>query len=249
MRDIALKTLNLTKEFKRGIGSKPILSLQRLNLEVMRGEIFGYLGPNGAGKTTTFKILMGFIKPTEGRAWIFGRDIKDHRSRERVGFLPEQPYFHDHLRAEEFLKMHARLAGLSRREARERAAELLRLVGLERFRETRIGKFSRGMLQRIGIAQALVNDPDLLLLDEPMSGLDPIGRKQMRELILRLKSQGKTVIYSSHILSDVEAICDRVAILVGGKLIGQGKVEEVLGRERSDEIFVRRVGFWGGEAA
>lgn len=205
---VALKTVNLTKRFKAGFGSKPILSLHGLNLEVMEGEVFGYLGPNGAGKTTTFKILMGFIRPSSGEAWIFDRNIADPASRERIGFLPERPRFYDHLTAEELLRMHARLIGMPKKEAEGRIDRLLHAVGLEEFASTRIGKFSRGMLQRIGIAQALMNDPELLLLDEPMSGLDPIGRKWMRELILRLKSEGRTVIYSSHILSDVRTICD-----------------------------------------
>jgi ABC-2 type transport system ATP-binding protein len=247
--NVALKTVNLTKEFRRGIGSKPIVSLRGLNLEVMEGEIFGYLGPNGAGKTTTFKILMGFIRPSRGKAWIFGKEISDPSSREGVGFLPEQPYFYDHLTAEEFLRMHAQLVGIPKGEIKDRVEELLRMVGLERFKSTRIRRFSRGMLQRIGIAQALVNDPKLVLLDEPMSGLDPIGRRQMRELILRLKSEGRTVIYSSHILSDVETICDRVAILVRGELLGVGALEELLGEGELDEMFAQKVELWGGEAA
>lgn len=244
---VALKTVNLTKNFKAGFRSKPLFSLSELNLEVMEGEVFGYLGPNGAGKTTTFKILMGFIRPSGGEAWIFGKSIADPASREKVGFLPERPYFYDHLTAEELLRMHARLIGMPKKEAEHKINQLLTIVGLEGFRETRIRRFSRGMLQRMGIAQALINDPELVLLDEPMSGLDPIGRKWMRELILKLKSEGKTVIYSSHILSDVKAICDRIAILVKGKLLGVGRIEELLGDGDIEEAFARKVEMLGGD--
>jgi len=244
---VALKIANLTKILKAGFGSKPIFHLHELNLEVMEGEVFGYLGPNGAGKTTTFKILMGLMRPTGGEAWIFGESIANPISRRKVGFLPERPYFHDHLTAEELLRMHARLIGMSKKEAERKIDELLCLVGLEEFRSTRMRRFSRGMLQRIGIAQALINDPKLVLLDEPMSGLDPIGRKWMRELILRLKSEGRTVIYSSHILSDVKAICDRIAILLKGRLLGVGRIEELLGNGDIEESFARKVEMLGGE--
>jgi len=241
----ALRAVGLTKIYRNGPWSKPIVALRDLSLEVMEGEIFGILGPNGAGKTTTFKILMGFIKPTKGEAWIFDRRISDPLSRRGVGFLPESPYLPDHLTAEEFLRLHAELIGLPRREADKRIGELLEMVGLEEFASVRLKKFSRGMLQRIGIAQALIGDPQLVILDEPTSGLDPIGRKEMRELILRLKSEGKTVIYSSHILSDVESICDRVAILSKGRLLGVGRLEDVIGEGDLEEGFARMVK--GGE--
>lgn len=237
----AVRTVGLTKIYGNGFWSKPIVALQDLTIEVMEGEIFGILGPNGAGKTTTFKILTGLIKPTRGEAWIFGRKVSDPRSREGVGFLPESPYFPDHLTAEEFLRLHAGLIGLPGKEADKRIGELLEMVGLEGFSSVRLRRFSRGMLQRIGVAQALIGDPGLVILDEPTSGLDPIGRKEMRELILKLKSEGRTVIYSSHILSEVESICDRVAVLSKGRLLGAGEPREILGGGDLEEEFARMV--------
>ena len=242
----AVKTVNLTKRYKRGFRSKPVVALKGLNLEVIEGEIFGLLGPNGAGKTTLFKILMGFIRPSSGEAWIFDRKVSDPNSRRDVGFLPENLRLYGHLTAEEFLKLHAELIGMPKKEARRRIEELLELVGLREAASARLGRFSKGMAQRIGIAQALMSDPKLVLLDEPMSGLDPIGRRGMRNLILRLKSEGRTVIYSSHILPDVESICDRVAILSKGELLGVGRPDEVLGEGDLEESFARKV---GGEAA
>ncbi len=225
----AVKIVGLTKVFKSGVRRKRTVALDNLNLEVKEGEILGYLGPNGAGKTTTFKILMGLLRPTKGDAWLLGKNIKDISSREEVGFLPEQPYFYDYLTAWELLDLYGQFYNLSKRKRRTRVRELLELVGLQDAATIQLRKFSRGMLQRVGVAQALINDPKLILLDEPLSALDPIGRKQMRDIILRLKSEGKTVIYSSHILSDVEAICDRVAILSQGRLLGVGQLSELLG--------------------
>ena len=226
---LAVKIVGLTKVFKSGIRQRRTIALNSLTLEVKEGEILGYLGPNGAGKTTTFKILLGLIRPTEGEAWLLGRNIRDVISREGVGFLPEQPYFYDYLTAREFLDFYGQLYNLSKKERRRRVTELLELVGLQNVASTHLRKFSRGMLQRIGVAQALINEPQLIFLDEPMVSLDPIGRKQMRDIILRLKSEGKTVIYSSHILSDVEAICDRVAILSRGRLLGVEQPDVLLG--------------------
>ncbi|MBC8234587.1 ABC transporter ATP-binding protein [bacterium] len=225
----AVKIVELTKVFKSSIRQKRTMALNGLNLEVKEGEILGYLGPNGAGKTTTFKILLGLLRPTKGEAWLLGKNIKDISSREEVGFLPEQPYFYDYLTAREFLDLYGQLYNLSKQARRARVNELLELVGLQNAASTQLRKFSRGMLQRIGVAQALINEPKLLFLDEPMAALDPIGRKQMRDIILRLKSEGKTVLYSSHILSDVEAISDRVAILSQGKLLGVGQLDNLLG--------------------
>lgn len=235
----AVKIVELTKVFKSGIRQRRTVALDSLSLEVEEGEIFGYLGPNGAGKTTTFKVLVGLLRPTSGEAWLLGNNISDISSRREIGFLPEQPYFYDYLTAREFLDFYCQLYNLSKQARKKRVTELLELVGLQETASVQLRKFSRGMLQRIGVAQALINEPKLVFFDEPMSGLDPIGRKQMRDVILRLKADGKTVIYSSHILSDVEEICDRVAILSKGKLHGVGQLNELLGvREQLIEMSI-----------
>lgn len=235
----AVKIVELTKVFKSGIRQRRTVALDSLSLEVEEGEIFGYLGPNGAGKTTTFKVLVGLLRPTSGEAWLLGNNISDISSRREIGFLPEQPYFYDYLTAREFLDFYCQLYNLSKQARKKRVTELLELVGLQETASVQLRKFSRGMLQRIGVAQALINEPKLVFFDELMSGLDPIGRKQMRDVILRLKADGKTVIYSSHILSDVEEICDRVAILSKGKLHGVGQLNELLGvREQLIEMSI-----------
>jgi len=220
----------LTKQFTVGLRQRTVTALQGLDLEVNAGEIFGFLGPNGAGKTTTMKILMGLIYPTSGQARLFGKPLGDVNVKQRIGFLPESPYFYDYLTADEFLLFYGQLFGMPRAELTHRIDELLSLVGLAKSRSMRLRRFSKGMLQRVGLAQALINDPQLVILDEPMSGLDPIGRKEVRDLILHLKESGKTVFFSSHILSDVETICNRVGILVRGRLRDVGSVEELLGR-------------------
>jgi len=225
-----LKTENLTKDFKSGLPIKrrSVRALDGLSIQIESGEVFGYLGPNGAGKTTTFKLLLGLIFPTSGTAWVLGKNIKEVRFKAKVGFLPEQPYFYDYLTGEEFLHFYAQLFQLDKNTRKQRVRNLLEAVGLEDAASIQLRKFSRGMLQRIGIAQALINDPELVIFDEPLSGLDPVGRREIRDIILRLKSEGRTVIFSSHVLSDVEAICDRVGILM------QGKLQKV---ERLDEFF------------
>jgi len=220
----------LSKQFVVGLRQRKVTALQGLDLKIDAGEIFGFLGPNGAGKTTTLKILMGLIHPTSGRASLLGRPLGDVGVKQQIGFLPESPYFYDYLTADEFLLFYGQLFGMSRVELKRRIDELLDLVGLEKSRSLRLRRFSKGMLQRVGLAQALINDPQLVMLDEPMSGLDPIGRKEVRDLILHLKEQGKTVFFSSHILSDVETICNRVGILINGRLREIGSVEELLGR-------------------
>jgi ABC-2 type transport system ATP-binding protein len=220
----------LTKQFVVGLRQRRVTALQGLDLQVNAGEIFGFLGPNGAGKTTTMKILMGLIYPTSGRARLFGKPLGDVDVKHRIGFLPETPYFYDYLTADEFLLFYGQLFGIPRAELKRRIDELLTLVGLEQSRSLRLHRFSKGMLQRVGLAQALINDPQLVILDEPMSGLDPIGRKEVRDLILHLKERGKTVFFSTHILSDVETICNRVGILIRGRLREVGSVEELLGR-------------------
>ncbi len=228
MHPTVIKTENLTKVFKIGFRGRRVTALRNLNLEVKEGEIFGFLGPNGAGKTTTIKMLIGLIYPTNGKAWILGRELGDVEIKKRIGFLPEQPYFYDYLSSKEFLKFYGQLFGLERDELKERIDTLLTMVGLKDAADLQLRKFSKGMLQRIGIAQALINHPDLIILDEPMSGLDPIGRKEIRDLILRLKEEGKTIFFSTHIIPDVEMVCDRVGILMKGELVNVGKPTEII---------------------
>ncbi|MFH0926733.1 MAG: ABC transporter ATP-binding protein [bacterium] len=234
---LALKTVKLRKEYITGFRRKKIVSLDSLNLEVEEGQIFGYLGPNGAGKTTTIKIIMGIIHPTSGSAKLLGKDFKDIEIKKEIGFLPEQPYFYDYLTAQEFLNFYGNLAGLLKKERQKRTDELLELVNLKEKAKEQLRRFSKGMLQRIGIAQAIINNPRLVVLDEPQSGLDPIGRKEVRDIIINLKEQGKTVFFSSHILSDAEMICDQVAILVKGKVREIGQLEELLeAKVKSTEV-------------
>lgn len=227
--ETVIEITNLTKDYQVGfLKKKSYRALDHLSLEVRRGEIFGFLGPNGAGKTTTLKLLMRLIFPTAGTARILGRSIDDVETRARIGYLPENPYFYDYLTGRELLMYTSALFGVPKKQASERAGELLAAVGLDDERADRqLRKYSKGMLQRIGIAQALVNDPEILFFDEPMSGLDPIGRREVRDLLLSLRSQNKTVFFSSHILSDVEAMCDRAAILIKGKLVKCGSVHEM----------------------
>jgi ABC-2 type transport system ATP-binding protein len=229
----AISIDGLTKDYQVGFWRKrPYRALDGLSLEVQPGEIFGFLGPNGAGKTTTLKLLMQLIFPTSGRAEILGRPVGDVAARQRIGYLPENPYFYDYLTAEELLHYFAHLFGYSRSEARTRAARLLDRVGIgpERRRQ-QLRKYSKGMIQRVGIAQTLLNDPEVIFLDEPMSGLDPLGRREVRSLILELRDQGRTVFFSSHILSDAEALCSRVAVVAGGRLAATGRLSDMLAFE------------------
>ncbi len=216
----AIRTEALTKHYTVGFWRpRPYVALDALNLEVGRGEVFGFLGPNGAGKTTTLKLLMQLTFPTSGRAEILGRPAGDVTVKRRIGYLPENPYFYDHLTAEELLEYFAALFGLAPGERRQRVSLLLDQVGIAGERRMQLRKFSKGMLQRVGIAQALINEPEVVFFDEPMSGLDPLGRREIRELILRLRDRGCTVFFSSHVLTDAEALCSRVAILAGGRLV------------------------------
>ena len=225
----ALSTFELTKDFAVGFWRKrPYRALDRLTLEVGQGEVFGFLGPNGAGKTTTLKLLMQLVFPTSGRAELLGRPLGDLAAKRKIGFLPENPYFYDYLTAEELLRYIASLFGYRGPDRSARASRLLDLVGIGGERRMQLRKFSKGMLQRIGIAQALINDPELVILDEPMSGLDPLGRRDVRSLILNLRDAGTTVFFSSHVLSDAEALCSRVAILAKGRLVTQGRLGEML---------------------
>jgi len=219
----------VVKDFRAGFGLRRKRVLHGISFGVREGEIFGFVGPNGAGKTTTLKVLMGLIRATAGRATILGCDVRETAFRRYVGFLPENPYFYDYLTGREILRFYARLSGVSKARRDDRVEELLGWVGLTHAADARLRTYSKGMLQRIGIAQALVHDPQVVFLDEPMSGLDPIGRMEVRELILRLRSEGKTVFMNTHILTDVEMVCDRVAIIVNGRICHEGAINSFLG--------------------
>jgi ABC-2 type transport system ATP-binding protein len=230
---------NLTKDFQAGFWKKrPVRALDSLCLQVQKGEVFGFLGPNGAGKSTTLKILMHLLHATSGKATILGKPTDSVSMHQSIGYLPENPYFYDYLTPEELLTYVGRLFGLRPPGLIQKVDELLNLVGLAGARKLQLRKFSKGMVQRIGIAQAIINDPEIVFLDEPMSGLDPLGRMEVRQIITSLKARGATVFFSSHILPDVEAICDRVAILNKGKLQQSGTLEEILksGNEGCDVI-------------
>ena len=218
----------LTKDYAVGFWRRrPYRALDRLSLSIEPGEVFGFLGPNGAGKTTTLKLLMQLIFPTSGRAEILGRPVGDVAVRRRIGYLPENPYFYDYLTAEELLTYFAQLLDVPAAERRRRVGSLLDRVGIGRERRFQLRKFSKGMIQRVGIAQALLNEPEVVFLDEPMSGLDPLGRKDVRSLILELRDRGRTVFFSSHILADAEALCSRVAVVAGGRLAATGRLGDL----------------------
>ena len=218
-RSTVLRVSHLSKTFRVGFWRQKVEAVRDISFEVFDEEIFGIVGPNGAGKTTTMKMMTRLIFPDEGEIELLGQPVEQAESRRRLGYLPEGPYFYEHLTAAELLRYYGALHGLDRNLVEERIDELLERVGLEEARDRAIRKFSKGMRQRAGIAQALINDPDLVILDEPQSGLDPVGRKEVRDLIYNLREDGKTVIFSSHILVDVEAVCDRVAILNDGELV------------------------------
>ena len=226
----AIETENLSKEYPYGfLNLKKRMSLENLNLRVESGEVFGFLGPNGAGKSTTIKLLMRLIFPTSGRARILGKSIEDVSTHQVVGYLPEQPYFYDYLTAAELLDYFARFHRLTASDRRERIERMLKKVGLETAKRIQLRKYSKGMLQRVGMAQAILHQPEVVVLDEPMSGLDPLGRREVRDIILELKREGRTVLFSTHILSDAEMLCDRVGVIVGGKLRGVGTPGEMVG--------------------
>jgi ABC-2 type transport system ATP-binding protein len=224
----AIEILGLEKTYSVGFWrKKPKCALRPLHLQVEQGEIFGFLGPNGAGKTTTLKMLMGLVFPTGGSARILGMEISDPRMKAQIGFLPEQPYFYDYLTARELLEYYAGLSGVPAKERVRKSQEMLERVGLRDASGTQLRKFSKGMLQRVGIAQAILHEPKVVFFDEPMSGLDPMGRREVRDLMDQLRQEGKTVFFSTHILSDAEALCDRVAIIHLGELRGVGAVADL----------------------
>jgi ABC-2 type transport system ATP-binding protein len=233
----------LSKTFRVGFLQRRVEAVRGLNLEVESGEIFGFLGPNGAGKTTTIKMLLSLIYPSAGTATLLGQPIGDVKTRSRIGFLPEQPYFYDYLAGREFLDFFSRFFDLEPAVRRQRVQGLLERVGLAASAKLPLRKYSKGMLQRLGMAQALLNDPELVILDEPMSGLDPRGRKEIRDLILELKKQGKTIFFSTHILPDVEMICDRVGIIHQGRLVQLGRLDQILSAEvESVDLQVKGLG-------
>src|SRR6202171_941249 len=230
MSGTAIEIDNLTKDYPIGfLQLKKKRSLEALTMSVETGEVFGFLGPNGAGKSTTIKLLMRLIFPTSGSARIQGKPISDIGMHRDIGYLPEQPYFYDYLTAVEVLDYFARFHDLRATERRERVDRMLKKVGLETAKKIQLRKYSKGMLQRVGLAQAILHDPKVVILDEPMSGLDPLGRREVRDIILELKREGRTILFSTHILSDAEMLCDRVAVVVGGKLRGVGSPGEMVG--------------------
>jgi len=226
----AIAIEDLTKEYPYGfLHLKKKTSLEGLTMQVQTGEVFGLLGPNGAGKSTTIKLLMGLIFPTRGQARLLGKPTSDVEMHRGIGYLPEQPYFYDYLTAAEVLDYFAKFFDFTASDRRERVQRMLRKVGLETAGKIQLRKYSKGMLQRVGMAQAILHDPQLVILDEPMSGLDPVGRREVRDIILELKHAGKTVLFSTHILPDAEMLCDRVGVIVGGKLQGVGAPGEIVG--------------------
>ena len=246
--DAILKTDKLRVEYPvKQRGAAPKVALRGLDLTVNAGEVFGFLGPNGAGKTTTMNVLLGFVQPTSGAAYLFGVDVRQPIARQRIGFLPELTYYYKFLTAEEILRFYAKVFGIPSAEADKRIDNLIKLVELEHARKRPLKSYSKGMQQRVGLAQALINNPDLLILDEPTSGLDPLGRMKVREIIQRLKDEGKTVFFSSHELGEVETVCDRVAIVNQGELKVQGRVTDLVKEHQCDleKIFLKIVGYQG----
>lgn len=234
----AVTVENLTKIYPVPMRRQRIIAVRNLNLEVNEGEVYGLLGPNGSGKSTTLKVLLGLVTPNQGMATIFGKDSREYRSRAEVGFLPENPYFYKFLSAEETLRFYGKICGLRSKELDARIHELIEIVGLQDARHRRVGGFSKGMLQRIGLAQALVQDPKLVVLDEPTAGVDPAGSRQIRDLILDLKKRGKTVLLTSHLLGQVQEVCDRVGIMARGEMVREGSLDELTTIQRQTEFLV-----------
>ncbi len=256
MPNTAIRIQQFTKEYPVPRQKEKRVAVSNLTLAVPTGGLFGFLGPNGAGKTTTIKMLLGFLPPTVGEAWLFDRPVGDDRARQRVGYLPEQPYFPKFLSALEVVKAHAGLSGLAGNRAKERIELCLRQVNMWDNRHMILSKCSKGMTQRVGLASALVGDPDLLIMDEPSSGLDPLGRKELRELLTALKNDGKTIFLSSHLLSEMESVCDRVGVMARGKLVACGTPAEItragdgvrvqIEQAERDEVLNTQIADWGG---
>ena len=254
--ETAIRIQNFTKHYPVPRQKEKRVAVDDLTLGVPQGALFGFLGPNGAGKTTTIKMLLGFIPPTGGEAWLFDRPVSDDVARRRVGYLPEQPYFPKFLSAVEVVRAHAGLSGLSGRRAKERVEGCLRQVGMWDNRHMVLARCSKGMTQRVGLASALVGDPDLLIMDEPSSGLDPVGRKELRALLTALKAEGKTIFLSSHLLSEMESVCDRVGVMARGRLVACGTPQEItrardevrvqIEQPERDQVLTAQVEDWGG---
>jgi ABC-2 type transport system ATP-binding protein len=244
-------TINgISKEFKEGITGKRVRALEGLELEIKKGEVFGFLGPNGAGKSTAIKILMNLIFPNSGTAQIGGRDVRDSEARRVVGYLPENPYFYDYLTTDELLWFGGRTAGMDSNSIRDRSDILINQVNLQSARKRPLRTYSKGMVQRAGLAMALIHDPEVVILDEPMSGLDPIGRKMVGDLLIELKGQGKTVFFSSHILNDIERFSDRAGIIIGGRLKRVDTLQNLLsGGKNLEDVFMREVALAEGVTA
>jgi ABC-2 type transport system ATP-binding protein len=236
MIETAITVRDLTKVFPIPFHRHSVVAVRDLNLRVEPGEVYGLLGPNGSGKSTTLKIILGLVSPTRGDAAIFGRDSRLVESREAVGFLPENPYFYKYLTGTETLRFFGRLCGLHRRQLKKRIEELLDLVGLTNARDRRLGTYSKGMLQRVGLAQALIQEPKLVILDEPTAGVDPVGSREIRDLILDLKRRGITVLLSSHLLAQAQEMCDRVGILANGVLVREGRLDQLIAIENQTEL-------------
>ncbi|MCU0719113.1 MAG: ABC transporter ATP-binding protein [Pirellula sp.] len=237
--DVIVETRNLGKIYRDFWGRKKVQALKSLDIEIRRGEIFGLLGPNGSGKSTTIKLMLGLLFPTSGRAFVFGKEATDVAKNERIGYLPEESYLYKFLNAEETLDFYGRLFDMPASVRKERAAELIQRVGLQRHRRRQLREYSKGMTRRIGLAQALINEPEFLVLDEPTTGLDPIGTKEMKDLILKLREEGKTILLCSHQLADVQDVCDRVAILHQGELKEAGRVDALLKVQDVTQIHAR----------
>ncbi len=245
--EIIIETRNLTKVYRDFWGRQKVRALKALDLEIRRGEIFGLLGPNGSGKTTTIKLLLGLLFPTAGQALVFGRDAREVTKNERIGYLPEESYLYRFLNAEETLDFYGRLFNMPRAVRRQRVADLIEMVGLDWAKRRQLKEYSKGMTRRIGLAQALINDPELIVLDEPTTGLDPIGTREMKDLIIKLRDEGKTVLLCSHLLADVQDVCDRIAILYQGEMKEMGRVDSLLKVQDVTEIRVTGLSAIGQE--
>lgn len=241
-KEIVIETISLSKKYKDFWGRDKVKAVDDLNIQVRRGQVFGLLGPNGSGKTTTIKMLLGLLYPTQGRARIFGMDPMNVNVKSRIGYLPEETRLYQFLNSWETLDFYGRIFNLDRSERSRRAEALVEMVGLGTAATRPVGQYSKGMARRIGLAQSLINDPDLLILDEPTSGLDPIGTRQIKDLLLELKKRGKTIVLCSHLLSDVEDVCDQVAIMYGGKLLCAGQIEELLAQQDLTQIQTENIG-------